>query len=144
MFVCNLLPVVPAQRDADADADADDVDTDDADVDADDVDADADADVDADAGDDDKCSPENDEEGLTEAVSGTGGDTVGQQAAKEEAAEAQSANADPDEAGLSSSELQGHPDEPLASVNGQPETDDKENNNGINTDETQAIRYDPI
>lgn len=153
MFVCNLLPVVPAQRDADADADADDVDADadDADVDADDVDADADVDadtdVDADAGDDDKCSPENDEEGLTEAVSGTGGDTVGQLdglAAKEEAAEEQSANADADEGGLSSGELQGQPDEPLASVNGQPETDDKENNNGINTDETQAIRYDPI
>ncbi|XP_075902527.1 uncharacterized protein map7d3 isoform X19 [Nelusetta ayraudi] len=133
-----------SKRDADADADdvdadaddADDVDAD-ADVDADDVDADAD--VDTDAGDDDKCSPENDEEGLTKAVSGTGGDTVGQLdglAAKEEAAEEQSANA---EGGLSSGELQGQPDEPLASVNGQPETDDKENNNGINTDETQAI-----
>ncbi|XP_075902511.1 uncharacterized protein map7d3 isoform X3 [Nelusetta ayraudi] len=122
-----------SKRDADADADADDVDVDG------DADVDADADVDTDAGDDDKCSPENDEEGLTKAVSGTGGDTVGQLdglAAKEEAAEEQSANA---EGGLSSGELQGQPDEPLASVNGQPETDDKENNNGINTDETQAI-----
>jgi len=33
-------------------------------------------------------------------------------------------------------------EEPLGSVNGQPETDDKENNNGINPAETQAVRYD--
>ena len=32
-------------------------------------------------------------------------------------------------------------EEALGRVNGKPETDDKENNNGISTDETQAIRY---
>ena len=41
---------------------------------------------------------------------------------------------DKEECGLSSGE-------PLDSVNGKPETDDKENNNGISTDETQAVRY---
>ncbi|XP_029020182.1 ensconsin isoform X3 [Betta splendens] len=30
-------------------------------------------------------------------------------------------------------------EEPLGSVNGKPETDDKENNNDVNTDETQAV-----
>lgn len=115
--MCNLSSVVPAQRDADADVDAD-------------------ADIDGDAGDDDKGSQENDEEALTEAVSEAGGDAVGQQddqTAKDQAAYA-------DKCGLSTSELQGQPDEPVASVNGQPETDNKENNNGINADETQAIR----
>lgn len=47
-----------------------------------------------------------------------------------------------DEFGLSSGEAVPQREEPLGSVNGKPETDDKENNNGTNTDETQAVRYD--
>lgn len=50
--------------------------------------------------------------------------------------------ADTDDCGLSSGELVEQRDEPLGSVNGKPETDDKENNNGISTDETQAVRYE--
>lgn len=90
-------------------------------------DADADADIDADAGDDDKY----DEEALTEDVSEAGGDTGGQQ-------EAQAADAN--ECSLSTSEVQEQPEEPAASENGQPEAENKENNNGINAEETQAIR----
>uniref|UniRef100_UPI003AB01B93 uncharacterized protein map7d3 isoform X2 n=1 Tax=Centroberyx gerrardi TaxID=166262 RepID=UPI003AB01B93 len=44
-----------------------------------------------------------------------------------------------DECGLSSGEPMAEREEPLGSVNGKPETDDKENNNGISTDETQAV-----
>lgn len=33
-------------------------------------------------------------------------------------------------------------DQLLGSVNGKPETDDKENNNGMSTEETQAVRCD--
>ncbi|XP_074504569.1 uncharacterized protein map7d3 isoform X14 [Sebastes fasciatus] len=44
-----------------------------------------------------------------------------------------------DECGLSSGEPGAQREEPLGSVNGKPETDDKENNNGISTDETQAV-----
>ncbi|XP_071374317.1 MAP7 domain-containing protein 2 isoform X3 [Centroberyx affinis] len=44
-----------------------------------------------------------------------------------------------DECGLSSGEPIAEREEPLGSVNGKPETDDKENNNGISTDETQAV-----
>lgn len=64
-------------------------------------------------------------------------DTVGQ-------LENLAADADVDKCGLSSSEPQGQRDEPLGSVNGQPETEDKENSNGINTEETQAIRYNHV
>lgn len=42
--------------------------------------------------------------------------------------------------GLSSSEPVAEREEPLGSVNGKPETDCKENNNGISTDETHAVR----
>lgn len=49
-----------------------------------------------------------------------------------------------DECGLSSGEPVEQREEPLGSVNGNPETDNKENNNGIDTDETQAMRYDRI
>lgn len=52
--------------------------------------------------------------------------------------------ADVDECGLSSGEPVEQREEPLGSVNGNPETDNKENNNGIDTDETQAMRYDRI
>lgn len=62
-------------------------------------------------------------------------DTVGQ-------LENLAADADVDKCGLSSSEPQGQRDEPLGSVNGQLE--DKENSNGINTEETQAIRYNRV
>ncbi|XP_029918526.1 MAP7 domain-containing protein 2 isoform X12 [Myripristis murdjan] len=41
--------------------------------------------------------------------------------------------------GLSSSEPVAEREEPLGSVNGKPETDCKENNNGISTDETHAV-----
>lgn len=47
--------------------------------------------------------------------------------------------ADADECGLSGEPMEER-EEPLGSVNGKPETDDKENNNGISTDETQAVR----
>lgn len=50
------------------------------------------------------------------------------------------ANKDESE-GLSSGEPVPQQEEPLGSFNRKPETDDKENNNGINTDETQAARY---
>lgn len=46
-----------------------------------------------------------------------------------------------DELSLSAAEAEPG-EEPLGSVNGKPETDDKENNNGVNADETQAVRYD--
>ncbi|XP_059201752.1 ensconsin isoform X8 [Centropristis striata] len=43
------------------------------------------------------------------------------------------------ECGMSSGEPGMQREEPLGSVNGKPETDDKENNNGISTDDTQAV-----
>ncbi|KAK2848944.1 hypothetical protein Q5P01_008778 [Channa striata] len=46
--------------------------------------------------------------------------------------------ANKDEYNLSSGESVAR-EEPLGGVNGKPETDDKENNNGINPDETQAV-----
>ncbi|XP_034546519.1 ensconsin isoform X5 [Notolabrus celidotus] len=46
--------------------------------------------------------------------------------------------ADIGECGMSSGEPEKQQEEPLGSVNGKPETDDKENNNGISTEETQA------
>lgn len=48
---------------------------------------------------------------------------------------------DKDECALSSGDLAAQRVEPLGSVNGKSEADDKENN-GISTDETQAVRYD--
>lgn len=50
--------------------------------------------------------------------------------------------ADRDDCGLSSGEPVPQREEPLGSVNGKAETDDKENKNGMSTDETQAVRYD--
>lgn len=49
--------------------------------------------------------------------------------------------ADTEECSLSSGDLVEQREEPLGSMNGKPETDDKENNNGISTDEIQAVRY---
>ena len=46
------------------------------------------------------------------------------------------------ECDLSSGEPAAEREAPLGSVNGKPETDDKENNNGLSTEETQAVRYD--
>ncbi|XP_028445510.1 ensconsin isoform X5 [Perca flavescens] len=46
---------------------------------------------------------------------------------------------DKDESSLSFGEPVTQREEPLGSVNGKPETDDKENNNGMSTDETQAV-----
>nr|XP_033489514.1 ensconsin isoform X10 [Epinephelus lanceolatus] len=46
---------------------------------------------------------------------------------------------DKDGCDLSCGEPMAERHEPLGSVNGKPETDDKENNNGISTDETQAV-----
>ncbi|XP_073343671.1 uncharacterized protein map7d3 isoform X4 [Pagrus major] len=84
-----------------------------------------------DGGDDDKCSQENEEEEegedeMTETMSQVDDMTA-------------EADADADECGLSSGEPEERREEPLGSVNGKPETDDKENNNGISTDETQAV-----
>ncbi|KAM9849982.1 uncharacterized protein map7d3 isoform 2-T2 [Aulostomus maculatus] len=47
--------------------------------------------------------------------------------------------ADKEESGLSSGDGVGLRDEPLGSLNGKPETNDKENSNGISTDESQAV-----
>ncbi|XP_068571150.1 ensconsin isoform X6 [Cebidichthys violaceus] len=79
-------------------------------------------DMKGDAGDDDK--QENDEEG----------EDCETQSQSDEIAEED----DKDECGLSSGEPEAQREEPLGSVNGKPETDDKENNNGISTAETQA------
>ncbi|XP_045885797.1 ensconsin isoform X5 [Micropterus dolomieu] len=51
--------------------------------------------------------------------------------------------ADADECGLSSGEPVEQREAPLGSVNGKLETDNKENNNGISTDETQAVSPAP-
>ncbi|XP_041799866.1 ensconsin isoform X4 [Chelmon rostratus] len=81
-----------------------------------------------DAGDDDKCSQENEEEGVDQMNS----ETLSQM-------DDMTMEADADSCGLSSGEPVEQRKDPLGSVNGKPETDDKENNNGISTDETQAV-----
>ncbi|XP_070818130.1 MAP7 domain-containing protein 2 isoform X5 [Chaetodon trifascialis] len=81
-----------------------------------------------DAGDDDKCSQDNEEEGLDQMNS----ETLSQM-------DDMTMEAEADLCGLSSGEPVKQREEPLGSVNGKPETDDKENNNGISTDETQAV-----
>ncbi|XP_076594723.1 uncharacterized protein map7d3 isoform X2 [Chaetodon auriga] len=83
---------------------------------------------DKDAGDDDKCSQDNEEEGLDQMNS----ETLSQM-------DDMTMEAEADLCGLSSGEPVKQREEPLGSVNGKPETDDKENNNGISTDETQAV-----
>lgn len=52
--------------------------------------------------------------------------------------------ADTDECALSSVEPLEQREEPLGSLNGKAEPDDKENNNGISSDEVEAVRYDWI
>eukprot|EP00064_Thunnus_orientalis_P005358 superscaffoldBa00000519_g5372 len=81
--------------------------------------------------DDDKCMQENEDEGLDEinCESKTQADEMADFAM----------DADVDDCGLCSGEPVAQREEPLGSVNGKPETDDKENNNGISTDETQAV-----
>ncbi|XP_044220127.1 ensconsin isoform X2 [Thunnus albacares] len=80
---------------------------------------------------DDKCMQENEDEGLDEinCESKTQADEMADFAM----------DADVDDCGLCSGEPVAQREEPLGSVNGKPETDDKENNNGISTDETQAV-----
>ncbi|XP_069550417.1 ensconsin isoform X8 [Brachyistius frenatus] len=77
--------------------------------------------------DDDKCTQDNDDEEEDqincEAKSDT--DDFAMEADKEECA-------------LSADEPAARREDPLGSVNGKSETDDKENNNGTNTDETEA------
>ncbi|KAF3838605.1 hypothetical protein F7725_010373 [Dissostichus mawsoni] len=53
--------------------------------------------------------------------------------------ETQSQEEDKAECDLSSGEPAAEREAPLGSVNGKPETDDKENNNGMSTEETQAV-----
>ncbi|XP_044060377.1 ensconsin isoform X11 [Siniperca chuatsi] len=79
------------------------------------------------AGDDDKYAQDNEDEG----------DQINSETMSQ--ADDTTMEADTDECGLSSGELMEQREEPLGSVNGKPETDDKENNNGISTDETQAV-----
>ncbi|XP_042275038.1 MAP7 domain-containing protein 2 isoform X8 [Thunnus maccoyii] len=81
--------------------------------------------------DDDKCMQENEDEGLDEinCESKTQTDEMADFAM----------DADVDDCGLCSGEPVAQREEPLGSVNGKPEADDKENNNGISTDETQAV-----
>ncbi|XP_035525386.1 ensconsin-like isoform X10 [Morone saxatilis] len=79
-----------------------------------------------DEGDDDKCSQENEEEGEDQMTSEGQMDDM-------------TMEGDTDECGLSSGEPVEQREEPLGSVNGKPETDNKENNNGISTDEPQAV-----
>ncbi|KAG8003921.1 Ensconsin [Nibea albiflora] len=81
-------------------------------------------DLKSDAGD--KCSQENEEEGVDQMNS----DTMSQM-------DDMAVEGDTDECGLSSGEP-AERDKLLGSVNGKPETDDKENNNGVSTEETQA------
>lgn len=47
-----------------------------------------------------------------------------------------------DECVQSSGEAVAEREEPLGSVNGKAETDDKENSNGVSADEPQAVRYE--
>ncbi|XP_030251567.1 MAP7 domain-containing protein 2 isoform X12 [Sparus aurata] len=108
-----------------------------------------------DGGDDDKCSQENEEdegedgdegEDVDEGEEGEDGDEgeEGEDGEDEMNTDTMSqvepeADRDADVCGLSSGEPVVRREEPLGSVNGKPETDDKENNNGISTDETQAV-----
>ncbi|XP_065814572.1 ensconsin isoform X16 [Labrus bergylta] len=78
--------------------------------------------------DDDKCSQEDGDEGMDQINS----DTLSQ-------SDDIPLEEDTEECGLSCGDLGNQREEPLGSVNGKPETDDKENNNGMSTDETQAV-----
>ncbi|XP_060904404.1 ensconsin isoform X9 [Labrus mixtus] len=78
--------------------------------------------------DDDKCSQEDGDEGMDQINS----DTMSQ-------SDDIPLEEDTEECGLSCGDLGNQREEPLGSVNGKPETDDKENNNGMSTDETQAV-----
>ncbi|KAM7417407.1 hypothetical protein PAMA_017184 [Pampus argenteus] len=81
--------------------------------------------------DDDKCMQENEDEEMDEINCESKNQT-------DDMADF-TMEADGDECGLSSGEPVAQREEPLGSVNGKPGTDDKENNNGICTDETQAV-----
>ncbi|KAM6952666.1 uncharacterized protein map7d3 isoform 3-T3 [Lycodopsis pacificus] len=86
------------------------------------------SDMKGDAGDDDK------QDDGDEGDDGEDGEDCETQSQSDDIAE----DDDKDECGLSSGEPEAQREEPLGSVNGKPETDDKENNNGIGTAETQA------
>uniref|UniRef100_A0A4W6EBB3 MAP7 domain containing 3 n=1 Tax=Lates calcarifer TaxID=8187 RepID=A0A4W6EBB3_LATCA len=81
--------------------------------------------------DDDKCSDENGDEGGDQKNCETKIDGLAQ-------VDDIAGETDRDECSLSSGEPVKQ-EGPLGSVNGKSETDDKENNNGISTDETQAV-----
>lgn len=84
---------------------------------------------DPDKRDDDKCSQDNDDDEDADSVNfetNTEMDDITTEADKD------------DECGLSCEPVKER-EEALGRVNGKPETDDKENNNGISADETQAI-----
>ncbi|XP_074529613.1 uncharacterized protein map7d3 isoform X16 [Halichoeres trimaculatus] len=85
-----------------------------------------------DAEDDDKCGGED-------------GDEEKDQINSETTSQSDDTPMDDDieESGMSSGEPGKQRQEPLGSVNGNPETDDKENNNGLSTDETQAVSPTP-
>ncbi|XP_036932238.1 ensconsin isoform X8 [Acanthopagrus latus] len=85
-----------------------------------------------DGGDDDKCSQENEEDEGEDGEDEMNTDTMSR-------VDDVTAEAEADKCGLSSGEPMDRREKPLGSVNGKPETDDKENNNGISTDETQAV-----
>ncbi|XP_034398865.1 ensconsin isoform X7 [Cyclopterus lumpus] len=83
------------------------------------------SDLKSDAGDDDKQENDEDEEDEGEDCdTQSQSDDTGMEDEKYESGEAQRK-------------------EPLGSVNGKPETDDKENNNGLSTAETQAVSLVP-
>ncbi|KAM3867018.1 uncharacterized protein map7d3 [Diretmus argenteus] len=90
--------------------------------------------------DDDKGMPEeNEEDGEEEEEDEIDCDTKMDDAAQPVDVAMETDIVNKDECGLSSGEPMAEREEPLGSVNGKPETDDKENSNGISTDETQAV-----
>ncbi|CAK6964672.1 ensconsin [Scomber scombrus] len=80
---------------------------------------------------DDKCMQENEDEEVDEINCESKAEML-------EMAD-YATEADRDDCGLSSGEPVPQREEPLGSVNGKAETDDKENKNGMSTDETQAV-----
>ncbi|XP_069387265.1 ensconsin isoform X7 [Paralichthys olivaceus] len=87
--------------------------------------------------DDDKCSQDNDDNDDNEDNEDEDVDSVNFETNAEMDDMAMEADKY-DECGLSCEPVKQR-EEALGRVNGKPETDDKENNNGISTDETQAI-----
>ncbi|XP_056295086.1 ensconsin isoform X5 [Pseudoliparis swirei] len=88
------------------------------------------SDLKGDAEDDDKLDEEEDE-GEEDCDTQSQSDDIGMDDEKYESGEQEAQREEAQR------------EEPLGSVNGQPETDDKENNNGINPAETQAVSLVP-